>query len=173
MFSQVSYLEVCIYLSCVPVASCLELTCLQKAINHNHDIWSWIINKVSPVQWIGRNPFLWTVLCNIRYQQPTGNVYRVLQHAFIIFFQRFPIPFRVPSIPILHSTFYSFPTANSMSCQWLTIHASVHNTDVHMLHQSKANKPAYNTYTIIQLYTPFKGRVTTHYSQYMSMGHCG
>ena len=77
----------------------------------------WIINKVSPVQRIDRNPFLWTVLCNIRYQQPAGNVYRVLQHAFIIFFNVSPfhIPFHIfhsvfHSIfhSILHFTFYSF-----------------------------------------------------------------
>ena len=68
---------------------------------HTWSIWGSLrFAPIRSVQRIGRNLFLLTVLCNIRYQQPTGNVYRVLQHASIIFFQRFPIPRSIPySIP--------------------------------------------------------------------------
>ena len=60
----------------------------------------------------GKAPVSLSVLCKIRYQQPADNVYRVLQHAVITFFnvsRAFHIPARVPfHIPFY--SFYSFPT---------------------------------------------------------------
>ena len=44
----------------------------------------------------GKTPISLSVLCKVRYQQPADNVYRVLQHAFIIIFQHFPIPYSIP-----------------------------------------------------------------------------
>ena len=125
MFSQVRYLEVCIYLSCVPVASYLELTCLQEKLSiHAYELLIRSVS-VSPVQRIGRNPFLWTVLCNIRYQQPAGNhVYRVLQHMLLS--SSFNVsPFHIP----FHSPFHSsLPNTNYFLCTEINYFISGHNT---------------------------------------------
>ena len=47
-----------------------------------------------------KTPISLSVPCKVRYQQLPDNAYRVLQQAFIVYFQCFAIPYSVPySIP--------------------------------------------------------------------------
>ena len=53
----------------------------------------------------GKTPVSLSVLCKIRYQQPADNVYSVLQHVFITFFNVSHSIFRVPFHIPFHSAF--------------------------------------------------------------------
>ena len=100
---------------CAYIASCLELLDLFTR-NTLYELLIikvyYICTKVSSVQQIGRNPFLWIVLCKISNLLTS----RALQHAFIMFFQRFPIPHSIPySSPFCIPPFtvsHSFPTSS-------------------------------------------------------------
>ena len=77
----------------------------------------WIINnefKCAQMSVNGKTPVSLSVLCKIRYQQPADNVYRVLQHAVITFFNVshsiFQSVFHSIFHFIPHYSFYSFPT---------------------------------------------------------------
>ena len=79
----------------------------------------------------GKTPISLSVLRKIRYQQPADNVYRVLQHAVITFFNvshAFHIPVRVPFHIPFHSALQllQFPTTLATS-----MHADAKRPQLH------------------------------------------
>ena len=70
----------------------------------------------------GKTPVSLSVLCKVRYQQPADNIYRVLQHAFITFFNisLFHIPFHIPFRVPFHIPFHSaFQLLQFPAIKWL------------------------------------------------------